>query len=242
MRLEVGRATDLGPEHALQLEAVDEPREEAVPGRQVGRRVEHGRARKEERVTRHEEQRLLAAHAPPDRVDALALDAKPRERVAHDPGHAGEVANLAGIAPGVEREAAALALRVHDGEAADGGVVLPHAHVGPGLHAAPVRRDDERDRRVAPRSVPARKDHERAAQPSVVRGVVDREHANLGTGRVCSCRVCRGALRCEDDRRRDRAQRSKTSRSAGSHAAMIAPAACTVAERDAWCPAMEEPR
>src|SRR5205085_4202668 len=114
----------------------------------VRRRVEGRGAREQAWVVGDEEERLLAAHALADGVDPAALEAKPRERASRERRHAGEVGDLARIAPREEDEPAPLSLRADQREAASRGEVPPEQDVLRGPDAAPVRRAGERDRRV----------------------------------------------------------------------------------------------
>src|SRR5581483_4287142 len=113
-------------------------------------------------------QRLLPAHAAPDRVDALAVDAKPREGPSHDLGHPGEIVDLALPSPRVQGQAPSLPLRVDDGERAECGKPAPEAQVHPRRDASAVRRDHEGDRRMPARVVPTRQNEvSDAARPGV---------------------------------------------------------------------------
>ena len=73
-----------------------------------------------------------------------------------DRGHAREVGDLAGRAPGVVRELAALAVGADHREVPDRGQLAPELHVRAAADAAAVRRDHERDRRRVPGPVRAR--------------------------------------------------------------------------------------
>ena len=56
------------------------------------------------RTPTDEEQRLLPAHAPADRVDPTRIDAQPRSRGTKDRRHAREIVDLPAPAPRVERQ------------------------------------------------------------------------------------------------------------------------------------------
>ena len=74
-------------------------RELAVLEREVDDRVEGGRPGEQARMAGDEEEGLLAAHAPADRVDTVRVDVHPRQRELDDLRHAGEVVDLAGASP-----------------------------------------------------------------------------------------------------------------------------------------------
>ena len=198
------RAADLLQRELLDAPSVPEQPERAVARGEVRRGVEGGRAREPMRIARDEQEHLLAAHAAADGIHAAALDAEPRERALHDRGHPREVGDLSGIAPRVERQHASLSFRVDDREAPDRGQVSPQARVRARGHAAAVRRHDERQPRIAVRSVPARQHDVGVPQAAVVRAVRDRPRAD---------ELLAGELRAERGRR----QRGHGARS-GEHA------------------------
>src|SRR2546425_9936210 len=115
-----------------------------------------------------EQQRLLAAHARAERVDALRFDSQPRNRAPNDLRHPGEVLDLTGVAPGEASQSAALPLWIHDRERAEQRDVAPAIDVLLGRDAASVWRDDERQRRIVTGAVPVRQDHVSRAAVTVV--------------------------------------------------------------------------
>ncbi len=99
-------------------------------------------------MARDEKERLLSAHAAAEGVQATPVDMEPGQRVLRDLRHARQIADLARIAPRVERQRASLSFRIDHREAADGGEPTPAADVLLRADAAAVRRDHERDRGV----------------------------------------------------------------------------------------------
>src|SRR5206468_8737004 len=125
------------------LQSVSEGKEIKSP---VARRhargsIEGRRAGKQARKPREQKQRLLSAHATAERVDATTVDAQPGDGMFRDQRHPGEVANLSWVAPREERQPAALALGIDDGEAAVCRQVSPAPNVRPRADTTPVRRD-----------------------------------------------------------------------------------------------------
>src|SRR5712691_3024882 len=98
----------------------------------------------------------------------MAIDLQPGDGVLHDRRHSREVANLPGVTPRKERQPAALAFGIDDGEAASCRKVSPPSDVRARAHAAPVRRDYEWDRRMLLRPVPGRQDQVRPPRETVV--------------------------------------------------------------------------
>ncbi|HEY2937181.1 MAG TPA: hypothetical protein VGJ25_11320 [Gaiellaceae bacterium] len=90
-RIAPRRAAHLVAGERLQPALVPNATEVAVAEREVRVGVECDRAGKLARVARHEQQRLLAAHAAADRVDPVPREAEPRQRAAHDRRHPREV-------------------------------------------------------------------------------------------------------------------------------------------------------
>src|SRR5439155_26643048 len=86
--------------------------------------------------------------------------------------HAREVRDLAGISPGVELEPPPLPLRIDNREPALGRKVSPDRGVPQRLDPAPVRGDDQRQRRMVLRPVPRGQKHERRSLEAVVRAIV----------------------------------------------------------------------
>jgi len=140
---------------------------------QVGVGVECGSAGEKVRVTGDEQERLLAAHARPDRVDPILLDPEPRERPLDPGGHSGEIVDRAVPSPGVAREHPALPLRADDRERPERGQTAPEAEVVVRGDPAAVRGDHQRDRRITSASVPAGNDDERRSTRPIPRVVRD---------------------------------------------------------------------
>ena len=176
--------------------------EGAVSRCHVGRRVECSRAGEQVWEARHQQQRLLSTHAAAERIHAVPIDVEPAQRVLGDLRHAGEVANLPRVTPGVEGQVASLTLGIDDGEAADRRQPAPAPNVLLRAHPAPMGRDDERDRRMEDRAVPRRKNQKGVPHPSVMGAVGDRDHSHLRRGD----RRTRGDCHAEDgdERRRQR--------------------------------------
>src|SRR5207248_749236 len=76
--------------------------------------IEGRRAGEQRRMAGEEKQRLLAAHARPERVYAPWIDAQPGDHCRHDARHSCQVLDLTWIAPGEAFEPPALALGVDD--------------------------------------------------------------------------------------------------------------------------------
>src|SRR5206468_6082824 len=112
--------------------------------RQVSRGVEGGRAGKEVRIARSEQKHLLAAHAPAEAIDTVAVEPKPGKRTRHDTRHSREIGDLARITPGVALEHAPLPFRVHDRERSERREVSPERAVRSRGRLAAVRREDQR--------------------------------------------------------------------------------------------------
>ena len=93
--------------------------------REVNERVEGSRAREQARMPREEKQRLLASHAAAEGINAPSIDPEPWQRLRYDVGHPCQVIDLSGRSPRVRAEALSLAIRVHDGERAQGRQVTP---------------------------------------------------------------------------------------------------------------------
>ena len=167
------------PARVLAADAIEVP----ILERQIGHGRERRRAGQQVRMASQQQQRLLAAHAAAERVDLAAVDPEPRQRRAQDLGHAREVGDLAGIAPGVAGHAPAARVRVDHREGAAAGQVAPQDRVRLPVQAAPVRRDHERQRRVGRRPVPRREHHGRRARVPVVRDVVDLHPPDRGHAR-----------------------------------------------------------
>ena len=170
-----GRAADLLAGQRLELRAVLQLREVAIAAGHVGRGVEGGSPGEQPRVVRDQEQRLLPAHRAPDRIDAPALHI---DAVGfRDRRHPREIGDLAGRAPRVPVEPAALAARVDHREVAEARQLAPEVRVLELVAAATVRGDDERDRL----SVVARRQQEqRRSERAVVGPVVD-QHRSCST-------------------------------------------------------------
>ena len=124
-------------------------------------------------MARDQEQRLLAAHAAPERVHLAPVDPQPRQGGAQDLGHPREVGDLARVAPRVAGDPPPARIRVDDCEGAAAGKVAPEDRVRAPAQATAVRRDHERQRRVRGRPVPGWKHDKRAARPAVVGDVAD---------------------------------------------------------------------
>ena len=97
-------------------------------------------------MTSDEEKRLLSAHASTDCVDAHWIDLQPRARGTKERRHASEVVDLPSPAPGVKRQTPPHSSRADHREVALTRELSPEVRVRAGAHAAPVRRDDERQR------------------------------------------------------------------------------------------------
>ena len=95
----------------------------------------------------HEQQCLLTAHAPADRVHALEIKPQPRPCGAEDARHACEIVDLTPPAPGVKWQAPAHPARTDHSEAALPRKIAPEIGIRPRPDAAAVRGDDERQRR-----------------------------------------------------------------------------------------------
>ena len=85
------------------------------------------------------QERLLAAHAPAEGIDAARVDVHPRQGEPDDLRHPGEIGDLTRRAPRVVVEAATLAVGTHHAEAADRRQLAPELHVRPAGDAAAVR-------------------------------------------------------------------------------------------------------
>jgi hypothetical protein len=121
-----------------------------------------------------QEQRLLAAHAPAEGVDAVRVERDVRQGAGDDPRHPREIGDLARIAPGERTEAAPLAVGRDDDELVASREVAPDASVLLAREASPVRRDHERERAVGLLDVQREQDGGLALDP-VVRDVGDRQ-------------------------------------------------------------------
>ncbi len=190
LRVLGGRAADLDPHPPLEvvpdrpaplLEAplrADRLRKLAIPERQVGDGVERGRAGEHLRMAREQEERLLATHARPHRIDAPAVDAEPRHGLRENLRHACEIFDLARVAPREATEPAAVPLGVDDREASARRQVAPEAHVlAAGDDAAAVRGDHERQRAARARPIRRGQEEEGAAPDPVVGPVRDGDDA-----------------------------------------------------------------
>src|SRR5664279_2954379 len=118
-------AAELEARQLLQPGTVTALREHRIPGRHVRGRVERDGARKQMRVCREEEQRLLAAHASAHRVHATSCDMQPGAGALARRGHSSVVRNLAWTSPRIQLEASALTLGVDDGEVSERRQVAP---------------------------------------------------------------------------------------------------------------------
>ena len=200
-RVTLGRAADLATRPLLQALPVRNPREVAITAREVGRRVEGGGACQEPVVSRHEEERLLAAHAATHRVDGMRPHAQPRKGRLRDVLHVREVADLALPAPRMERQPTAVPLWADHGEATACRQVAPEGQVRPPRETATVRGDHERQRRVVVRPDIGRKRDVRGARETIVRAVANRPDAHLVTERHGPDRRCRRGSRHPPGRR-----------------------------------------
>ena len=86
----------------------------------------------------------MAAHAAAEGEDPVHVEAHPGQAGLHDPRHAGEVGDLAPVAPGVQRQPATHPARAHDREVAAARQVAPELGIALGPDAPAVRRDHER--------------------------------------------------------------------------------------------------
>ena len=170
----------------------------SVLERQVGHRVERGRSREQMRMACEQEQSLLAAHAPAERVDAALVDVHPRKGSVDDRRHLGQVVDLSGRSPRVTRKAAALTLRAEHGKRALRRQSAPKRRVRERADTTPVRRDDEGNRGIVRRPVPGRQQQIRLAPRSVVGAVLDRRDPHAPFRRRGS-----GRQRRRRDERRD---------------------------------------
>ena len=119
-----------------------------------------------------QEQRLLPAHAPADRVNPPEVDPEPREIPPHDVGHARQVCDLPTPPPRPQLQPSAHAARADDGEIAVRREIAPPLRVVRGRNATTVRGDHERQRRRwALRSVSGR-DVDDRGPPATVGGPV----------------------------------------------------------------------
>ena len=141
-----------------------------------------------------EKQRLLAAHARPERVYAPWIDAQPGDHCRHDARHSCQVLDLTWIAPGEAFEPPALALRIDDCKRAECGQVPPAIDVLLGRDAPPVGRDDQWKRRIVAGPVPTRQHDVGGSAIPVMGAVVDGDDPHLHGFPVVSARRpgCRG--------------------------------------------------
>ena len=175
------RAADLHARERLQGASVRDPREVGVPLVEVRDGVERRGAGEQARMAADQEQRLVAAHAAADGIDAARGDAEPGQRPGDDVRHPREVVDLPAVSPRVQGQPAAHASGTHDGEVAGAGSPPQQLRVGQRPDAPPVRRDHERQRRrVVVRSITRRDQDERRAPDPVVRAVVDEPAFDAG--------------------------------------------------------------
>src|SRR6202022_4785471 len=92
--------------------------------------------------------------------------------------HAGEICDVAGRAPGVELEMDSRALRTDERERAERRKVAEQARVCLGLDAPPVWGDNERERWVVLRAVPAWEHDEGRAPLPVESAIADLPRAH----------------------------------------------------------------
>ena len=148
LRLRARCSPDLDAGERLQGSSLAaEDGEVVVAAEEIGDRVERNRAGKKPRMTSDQQERLLPAHASADCVDPLRIDAQPRTRGAEDRRHASEVVDLPSPAPRVKRQTPPHSSRADHGEVAVTRELPPEIRVRAAAHAAPVRRDHERQRR-----------------------------------------------------------------------------------------------
>ena len=126
-------------------------------------------------MARDQEQRLVPAHAPADRVDPFARDAHPRQGGPHDRRHTREIVDMPAPAPRVQRQPPPHPARAHDHERPAPGEVTPQTRIHDGRHSPPVRRDHQRQRRSrALRAKLTRRKHDRRPRQPVMGAVANR--------------------------------------------------------------------
>jgi hypothetical protein len=191
------RPAELAPHHRLEVDAARlavaveacliarDGRQLRVSARKVGDRIHRGRAGQDLGVARDEQQRLLAAHAAPEREHASPIDPEPRKRFGDELRHPGEIVDLPLVAVGEVPEAPAHPVGIDDREPAETGEVAPVPRVRTAGAGAAVRRDHERERRAVAGGAVGR-GHDDLGRPlgAVVRGVGDRPGARQWSARL----------------------------------------------------------
>ena len=145
-------AADLPARQLLKGTTVGEAGEVAVAPGEIRRRVERGGAGEERVVTSDQQQRLLSAHAAAHRVDAVRPDPQPGERRLRDVLHVREVVDLPRPAPRVQGQHPSVSLGADHREPAAGRQVAPEPEICTPCDTPPMRRDDQRHRRVVRRA------------------------------------------------------------------------------------------
>src|SRR6266511_728562 len=114
------RSADLEAREELQSASAGRDREIVVASIEVRDRVEGDGAGEQPWMLPEQEEGLLAAHAPTERVDPSPVEAEPGQRALGDLRHTREVGDLSAPTPRVKRQASAHAARTDDHEAPAG--------------------------------------------------------------------------------------------------------------------------
>src|SRR5581483_6853125 len=96
-----------------------------------------------------------------------------RNGASHEQGHPGEIGDLARVTPGVEGEHGTVTRGYDDREASYRRQEEPPARRRLRPRVPSVRTDDERDRRIPARAVPAREEEDGVAPPAVVGDIAE---------------------------------------------------------------------